>query len=80
VNPLEAAYRFARVRGRLGAAPFKFLNLGLLAYVGKQEALAQVQAGDSIEVRWRCAHRERGGDRRCAPASHMSLQRSDKIR
>ena len=35
--------RAMRVRGALNARPFRFLNLGLLTYVGNQEALAQVQ-------------------------------------
>jgi NADH dehydrogenase FAD-containing subunit len=35
------------VRGVLKAKPFAFLNLGLLAYVGNAEAVAQVQFGES---------------------------------
>ena len=33
----------ARARGVLKAEPFKFLNLGLLAYIGGSEAVAQVR-------------------------------------
>jgi hypothetical protein len=50
VNPLEKVANFLRLRGRLEAPKFSFLNLGLLAYVGQQEALAQVQTGN-IKVR-----------------------------
>ena len=35
-----------RVRGATEAKPFQFLNLGLLAYVGGEEAVAQVQCSD----------------------------------
>lgn len=35
-----------RVRGALLAKPFAFLNLGILAYVGEGEAVAQVQLGN----------------------------------
>jgi len=31
-----------RARGVLQAEPFKFLNLGLLSYIGGSEAVAQV--------------------------------------
>jgi NADH dehydrogenase FAD-containing subunit len=37
-----------RARGLLKAKPFSFLNLGLLAYVGDSEAVAQVQFGDNV--------------------------------
>ena len=46
VDPLGKVANFIRLRGRLEAQPFSFLNLGLLAYVGQQEALAQVQTGN----------------------------------
>ena len=36
-----------RLRGLEAASGFKFLNLGLLAYVGGGEALSQVQIGDT---------------------------------
>lgn len=47
---MEKVANLLRLRGRLEAPPFSFLNLGLLAYVGQQEALAQVQTGDAIKV------------------------------
>lgn len=53
MNPLEKVANLLRLRGRLEAPPFSFLNLGLLAYVGQQEALAQVQTG-SIKVKCVC--------------------------
>jgi len=34
---------FLRARGALQAEPFKFLNFGLLAYIGGSEAVAQVR-------------------------------------
>ena len=43
--PLQAA-NLLRLRGQLEAGPFEFLNLGLLAYLGSQQALAQVQTGN----------------------------------
>jgi NADH dehydrogenase FAD-containing subunit len=46
VNPLEKVANFVRLRGRLEAQAFSFLNLGLLAYVGSANALAQVQTGN----------------------------------
>lgn len=46
MNPLEKVANLLRLRGRLEAPVFSFLNLGLLAYVGQQEALAQVQTGN----------------------------------
>jgi NADH dehydrogenase FAD-containing subunit len=36
-----------RARGVMQAEPFRFLNLGLLAYIGGSEAVAQVQLGES---------------------------------
>ena len=36
-----------RARGQLAAKSFHFLNLGLLAYVGDSEAVAQVQLGNA---------------------------------
>ena len=36
-----------RVRGLLNAKPFDFLNMGLLAYIGNAQAVAQVQLGDT---------------------------------
>ena len=38
---------FARVRSLIEAKPFEFLNLGLLAYVGAGQAVAQVQFGEN---------------------------------
>lgn len=46
VNPFEKVANFVRLRGRLEAQAFSFLNLGLLAYVGSANALAQVQTGN----------------------------------
>ena len=37
----------ARVRSLIEAKPFEFLNLGLLAYVGAGQAVAQVQLGEN---------------------------------
>ena len=42
----SAVAAWLRVRGATEAAPFDFLNLGLLAYVGGGEALSQLQLGD----------------------------------
>lgn len=42
-NPVQAV----SVRGMLKAEPFAFLNLGLLAYIGGDEAVAQVQLGNT---------------------------------
>lgn len=53
MDPLEKVANLLRLRGRLEAPAFSFLNLGLLAYVGQQEALAQVQTG-SIKVKDVC--------------------------
>jgi NADH dehydrogenase FAD-containing subunit len=39
-----------QVRGLLAARSFSFLNLGLLAYVGDSEAVAQIQLGDATIV------------------------------
>lgn len=36
-----------KLRGRVKAKPFKFLNLGQLAYTGGGQALSQVQLGDT---------------------------------
>jgi len=44
-----------RARGVLQAEPFKFLNLGLLTYIGGSEAVAQVMVLISY---WRNAMRE----------------------
>lgn len=52
MNPVGKLANLLRLRGRLEAPVFSFLNLGLLAYVGQQEALAQVQTGN-IKVRAR---------------------------
>jgi NADH dehydrogenase FAD-containing subunit len=38
---------FVRLRGKLRASRFEFLNLGILAYIGDDQALAQVSAGNS---------------------------------
>ena len=46
VDPLGKIANVVRLRGRLEAQPFTFINLGLLAYVGQQNALAQVQTGN----------------------------------
>ncbi len=50
VNPLEKAANWVRLRGRTESEPFKFLDLGLLAYVGQQNALAQVKAGSNVKL------------------------------
>lgn len=42
----KAANWWVRVRGLEEPQPFKFLNLGILAYIGGGEALSQVQLGD----------------------------------
>lgn len=42
-KPLQAI----RVRGAVVAKPFRFLNFGLLAYVGNAQAVAQVQLGEA---------------------------------
>jgi len=45
-----ALYNWLRFRGLEKSPPFTFLNLGLLAYVGGNEALTQVQIGDKKVV------------------------------
>mmetsp|Transcript_9111 Transcript_9111/g.13589 ORF Transcript_9111/g.13589 Transcript_9111/m.13589 type:complete len:125 (+) Transcript_9111:841-1215(+) len=48
-----------RARGVLQAEPFKFLNLGLLTYIGGSEAVAQVQlgtAGGNAFLLWRSVY------------------------
>lgn len=37
---------FLKLRGSVEAKPFRFLNLGLLAFLGGGEALSQIQFGD----------------------------------
>lgn len=44
VDPLMVSW--LQLRGITTAPPFQFLNLGLLAYLGGNEALTQVQIGD----------------------------------
>lgn len=46
VNAFGKVANVLRLRGRLEAQAFSFLNLGLLAYVGQANALAQVQTGN----------------------------------
>jgi len=41
------ASTWLRLRGAVEARPFRFLNLGLLAYLGGGEAISQVQIGES---------------------------------
>ena len=45
VDPLKFAY--LSIRNITIARPFKFINLGSLAYIGESEAVAKVQLGDS---------------------------------
>mmetsp|Transcript_18174 Transcript_18174/g.23514 ORF Transcript_18174/g.23514 Transcript_18174/m.23514 type:complete len:556 (-) Transcript_18174:270-1937(-) len=48
-DPIKSAW--INLRGYTEAKPFRFLNLGLLAYVGDRKALAQVQTGNSTWAR-----------------------------
>eukprot|EP00904_Undaria_pinnatifida_P012839 jgi/Undpi1/8686/HiC_scaffold_25.g11151.m1 len=41
---------FLRLRGRLEASPFHFINLGVLAYIGMGQAVAEVRAGDNTPL------------------------------
>jgi NADH dehydrogenase FAD-containing subunit len=43
----DAIKKVISLRGQIKAKPFHFLNLGLLAYVGDSQAVAQIQLGDS---------------------------------
>lgn len=52
VNPLEKVANLLRLRGRLEAPEFSFLNLGLLAYVGQQEVSSTCMGGRDEEGRW----------------------------
>jgi NADH dehydrogenase FAD-containing subunit len=44
-DPLKFSYLY--LRNITNARPFKFINLGTLAYIGESEAVAKVQIGDS---------------------------------
>lgn len=50
VNAAAKVTNALRLRFREEPEPFHFLNLGLLAYIGSQQALAQVQSGDALKV------------------------------
>lgn len=41
----EKAVDFFRLRGRLSASPFHFINLGVLAYIGMGQARRSVEDG-----------------------------------
>ena len=45
LDPLKFSYLY--LRNITSARPFKFINLGTLAYIGESEAVAKVQIGDS---------------------------------
>lgn len=47
-----AIHQWLRLRGLETAPPFRFFNLGLLAYLGGGEALSQVQIGDVPVFKW----------------------------
>ncbi|CAM9093564.1 unnamed protein product [Ascophyllum nodosum] len=47
---LDKTGDFFRLRGRLEAIPFHFINLGVLAYIGMGQAVAEVRAGNKSEV------------------------------
>jgi len=42
----ERLFSILRIRGKKKADPFNFFNYGMLAYLGDQKALAQIQAND----------------------------------
>eukprot|EP00752_Nemacystus_decipiens_P005671 g5132.t1 len=44
------AVDFLRLRGRLEASPFHFINLGVLAYIGMGQAVAEVKIGKDTPV------------------------------
>ncbi|CAM9357939.1 unnamed protein product [Ectocarpus fasciculatus] len=46
----EKAADFFRLRGRLSASPFHFINLGVLAYIGMGQAVAEVKVGKDTPV------------------------------
>jgi len=48
LDPLKFSYLY--LRNITKARPFKFINLGSLAYIGESEAVAKVQIGDSVSV------------------------------
>ncbi|CBN78336.1 NADH dehydrogenase (ubiquinone) [Ectocarpus siliculosus] len=47
---MEKAVDFFRLRGRLSASPFHFINLGVLAYIGMGQAVAEVKVGKDTPV------------------------------